>query len=439
MLARKLSPLLILLLVVGCTTATPHPGTMEEVWSGEASAGQERTRVLIRVSENAGHPSAEMTLADIGVSGWPASAVRRTGRQLTLEFPSDSGTQTMIFVPRGPSLEGRWTEPGRPDAARVSLERVRDAGSPREERLAIAGPAGVIGASMILPTGEGPFPGVVMLHGSGALPRDANRFAAEALARRGVAVIIFDKRGVSESQGELAGASFEDLAADAIAVAKVLDARDDITGVGFFGHSQGGWIAPLAAVRWGGAAFVITSAGPAVPPSRENQWDVVRSLRAVGAGAEAERKARAVIDLWHAGVRTSDWGPFDLALADLRFQPWFESSGIEAFAERRDPAFTRAYRAFMDYDPLPVLRALQVPMLSILAPEDESIDAVETERILADLIAEGRDIRIRLYPGYDHTMRRLGPGGVPLRWPAQPHDYHDGQADFIHQAVGRSE
>lgn len=68
---------------------------------------------------------------------------------------------------------------------------------------------------------------------------------------------------------------------------------------------------------------------------------------------------------------------------------------------------------------------------AILAPEDESIDAVETERILAGLIAQGRDIPVRLYPGCVHAMRRRGDGDGTLRWPAQPHDYHDGQADFI--------
>lgn len=436
MLVRNFT-FLLLLLVIGCATPAATPGATQEVWSGEASAGHERTRILIRVSAT-GEPRAELTLADVGVSGWPASAVRRSGRQLILDFPSDSGTQTMVLTPRGASMEGRWTESGRSEPALVSLQRVGDSAAPREQRLTLTGPAGEIGASLILPPGDGPFPGLVMVHGSGAQPRDANRFAAEALVRRGIAVIIFDKRGVGESEGELAGASFEDLAADAVAVARVLDARDDVAGVGFFGHSQGGWIAPLAAVRWGGAAFVITSAGPAVPPSREAHWDVVRSLRAGGAGDDAERAARTAIDLWHAGVRTSDWGPFDLALEELRTRPWFESSGIQAFAERPDAAFAHTYRAYMDHDPLPVLRALQVPMLSILAPEDESMDAVETERILAGLIAQGRDIRVRLYPGYDHAMRNRGAGGVPPRWPAQPPDYYDGQADFIHQAVDRS-
>lgn len=427
----------LLLFLIGCATQPPLSGGVEEVWQGDARAEGERTRVLIRIRDQDGRTEAELSLPDIGVSGWPASAVQRSRGGLVLVFPSDSGSQTMDLAGLGGSLEGSWTEVARAEPAWVSLRQVRDAARPREERLSVAGPAGAIGASLFLPPGEGPFPCVILLHGSGPEPRDANRFAAEALAQRGLAAVIFDKRGVGESGGELAGATFEDLADDAVAVARVLSARNEVAGIGFFGHSQGGWIAPLAATRWSDTAFVITSAGPAVPPTREAQWDVVRNLRAFDAGDQAEQRARAAIDLWHVGVRTSDWAAFDRDLAELRTQPWFGRSGLEAFAEHPSSAFADAYRAYMDFDPRPVLRTLQVPLMAILALEDESMDAVETEQILTAMIADGRDIRIKVYTGYDHAMRRRGAGDMSPRWPAQPGDYYDRQAEFIRQAIGR--
>ena len=84
----------------------------------------------------------------------------------------------------------------------------------------------------------------------------------------------------------------------------------------------------------------------------------------------------------------------------------------------------------MDYDPLPVLESLDVPLLSMLSPDDESIDAVETEAILRELKDAGRDIEIRLYPGYSHAMRRLG-----ARWPSMPEAYYRDQAAFIQRSV----
>ena len=74
-------------------------------------------------------------------------------------------------------------------------------------------------------------------------------------------------------------------------------------------------------------------------------------------------------------------------------------------------------------------------MLAILTPDDESIDAVETELILRALSSDGHDITLRTYPGYDHSMRKLGLEGRLLRWPEHPDDYFILQAQFIQDAM----
>jgi dienelactone hydrolase len=84
----------------------------------------------------------------------------------------------------------------------------------------------------------------------------------------------------------------------------------------------------------------------------------------------------------------------------------------------------------MDHDPIPPLKALDAPMLALLSPDDESIDAVETEGILRSLASSGNDIQITLYPGYDHGMRRLS-----ARWPSLPEGYYEDQTDFINRVV----
>jgi predicted dienelactone hydrolase len=59
----------------------------------------------------------------------------------------------------------------------------------------------LLGATLTLPTGTGPFPAVVLVHGSGPQDRDeplgANRVfrdLAEGLASKGVVVLRYDKR-----------------------------------------------------------------------------------------------------------------------------------------------------------------------------------------------------------------------------------------------------
>ncbi len=89
-------------------------------------------------------------------------------------------------------------------------------------------------------------PALVFIHGSGAQSREMYWGLGYLYAARGFAVLAYDKRGVGKSTGNWREASFEDLADDAVAGAKFLQARTDIAAnqIGFWGQSQGGWIAP---------------------------------------------------------------------------------------------------------------------------------------------------------------------------------------------------
>lgn len=409
---------------------TPFTG----LWSGRAHTAEETTRVELDVVCGEQECRAKMNLMDVGVRGWPAETVDAEADRLTVIVRADSGPQTLSLRYEDGRMTGEWRAPDHDEVAKVGLNRIESVADVQERRVTIDGPAGSLGASLILPEGSGPFPGVVFLHGSGGQPRDANRWAAHEMAKHGIASAIYDKRGVGESDGNYIGASLEDLARDGIAVAEYLLKQAAVDAVGFAGHSQGGWIGPLAAHLWAPTAFVISSAGPAVPPSRETHWPVIRAMRAAGANPADEAAARRLFDLWHDGLRSGDWAPFDQAFADAANEPWFDSSGIAWLRERPTGDNVRSYMAMMDYDPVPVLKSLEAPLLSLLSPDDESIDAVETEYILRDLAKTGRNIEIKTYPGYSHGMRRLG-----SRWPSLPDDYYLHQADFIKRSVSTSD
>ena len=419
--------LLNLLPALACANEAPFAG----LWGGRAHTAEETTRIELEVERGDEGWRARMNLLDIGVTGWPAESVDAGPDRLIVTVRADSGPQTLSLRYEDGRMTGEWQAPGYDEVASVSLDRFEAVADVREQRVTIEGPEGTLGASLVLPEGDGPFPGVVFLHGSGPQPRDASRWAAHQLAKQGIASLIYDKRGVGESEGDFIGASLEDLARDGIAAAEYLLEVAAVDAVGFAGHSQGGWIGPLAGHLWAPTAFVISSAGPAVPPSRETHWPVIRAMRATGASPADEAAARRLFDLWHDGLRSGDWGPFDEAFADAADEPWFDSSGITWLGERPTGDHVRSYVAMMDYDPVPVLESLDAPLLSLLSPDDESIDAVETEGILRGLAGAGRNIEIRMYPGYSHGMRRLG-----ARWPSPPDDYYRYQADFIKRSVG---
>ena len=128
-----------------------------------------------------------------------------------------------------------------------------------------------LAGTLVLPAGAGPFPVVILIHGSEPGRRTHPGYLATArlLGKRGVGALIWDKRGVGDSTGTYVEAP--DLgvpAADVIAWVDLLQDRGDVQpgGIGVLGWSQGGWIGPLAASLCQDISFVIAVSGPGVSP-----------------------------------------------------------------------------------------------------------------------------------------------------------------------------
>ncbi len=167
--------------------------------------------------------------------------------------------------------------------------------------------AGTLSGTLFLPPGEGPFPAVVFLAGSGD---ESYRTGWEGerrswfwpelqawFAERGHAVFIFDKPGIGRSEGDWRKESFDDRANNALAAVRALHSRPEIEPgrIGLLGHSQGGWIAVSAAARGpDDVAYVISLAGPAIGVRQQiiedtaNRWQCeerrVQGLRRAGLG-----------------------------------------------------------------------------------------------------------------------------------------------------------
>ena len=129
-----------------------------------------------------------------------------------------------------------------------------------------------------LPPGPGPFPGAVLVHGSGMSGRSDLRFLSQLLVARGIAVLSYDKRGVGDSGGVYSGVGVFNspqmiplLASDAAAGVEFLATRPEVdpARIGLVGGSQAGWIIPLAASLAPRAAFAVILSGPTVSVGRE--------------------------------------------------------------------------------------------------------------------------------------------------------------------------
>ena len=138
--------------------------------------------------------------------------------------------------------------------------RVRDDGSTADEGGYIeeavtlrAGESDATNGLLTLPEGEGPFPAVVMVHGSGPSDMDETAYAcapfrdiARGLARLGVASIRYDKYTYAHPENCMS-ADFtvdDEYTRDALDAAKLLAEDARIGDIYLLGHSQGAMLAP---------------------------------------------------------------------------------------------------------------------------------------------------------------------------------------------------
>jgi pimeloyl-ACP methyl ester carboxylesterase len=259
-------------------------------------------------------------------------------------------------------------------------------------------------------------PLVVMVHGSERTPALASPYAT-MLAAQGVRVFVYDKRGTGASGGEYTQ-NFELLAEDAVralAHARTLDAGR-YGRIGYFGGSQGGWVAPLAATR-ASADFVAIGFGLVVSPIEEDREQMIAEARSAGLGPDAleqiDRLSQATAALLKSHFATG-YEALDAIRRDPSTREWAdrivgEHSGAMLRTSNAD--LRRVGRArfdnleiMWDYDAAAVLERLNVPLLWVLAAEDREAPIERTRKVLSTLAARGKPIETWVFPHTDHGM-----------------------------------
>lgn len=270
---------------------------------------------------------------------------------------------------------------------------------------------------LMLPEGPGgPLPAFAMLHGSGSSSiREALTESfpfwldvADFLLAKGYAVLAFDKAGVGRSTGDWRTRSFEDRAEEAIAAIEYLRSRPEVDGsrIGLIGHSQGGYIAQLAAARAPTqVAFVISLAGPAVSVKEQILDDMEANWLCSGNPA------------WLAAARRAG---MQLVLGAYQLFSHVASIGYLS--------------RIINYDPGRDLERISQPMLAIFAENDRLVRADKNARLLETHLrrSSSRAWFIRKVPGANHFFRPSGfcggPSEQPWRW-----------ADGFWEALGAEE
>jgi pimeloyl-ACP methyl ester carboxylesterase len=327
--------------------------------------------------------------------GGPALYVP-TPTRLTIKF---SGTRAQII---DLDLKGRPSnrKPGA-DAVRIPI---------RQEEVTFKNGDVTLAGTLVTPPSKGKHPAVVYTHGGGPALREVYWGLGYFYAARGFVVLSYDKRGVGKSTGNWRAATFEQLADDAVAAAKFLQTRSEVNPrqIGFWGLSQGGWIAPLAASRFADAAFAIALSGGGLSPAETELFDTEYELMKAGYATNEIKDALAFQRLKNDIIVSKDkWDEYARARAIAKDKKWFRHQGIDVFGpEKKDDPFWAYMRGFYACDPALTLRASKAPLLAIFGELDTPEGVKAEVRAINQIMNQAgrRDYRVKVYPGAVHNL-----------------------------------
>lgn len=228
-------------------------------WEGIVAQKGRELRINVEFKSQADGLAATIDIPGLYISGYKLKKVSYQASKVHFELPLGSEPDIFDGAFDGKDISGNYSGRFYKEEVRSTIFRLwREKREPvryKQEEVTFRNGDTKLAATLSMPLGKGKHPVVVLLQGSGPQTRESYlRFFAELFARRGIATLIYDKRGTGASTGEIwykTGDRFDELAADALAGVQMLLTRTDIDRkkIGLWGLSQGGWLAPLAASR----------------------------------------------------------------------------------------------------------------------------------------------------------------------------------------------
>ena len=262
--------------------------------------------------------------------------------------------------------------------------------------------------TLTLPVGDGPFPAVVLVHGSGPEDRDETigpnkpfRDLAWGLASQGIAVLRYDKRTLvyGQKMKDMPNLTVqEETIDDALAAVALLHGTDKIDPARVFlaGHSLGGYLAPRIAAQTSDLAGIILLAGPARPLDVLMLEQVKYLLSLKSDLTDADREQLKTIEA--------------------------DAEALQNLTASTDPSKTylgipAAYWLDLkQYDPVAVAQTLTLPMLILQGERDYQVTMTDF-KLWQDGLAGHDNVTFISFPSLNHLF-------ISGEGPSTPDEYN---------------
>lgn len=428
---------------------TPSKGLPGEgfsgVWQGGLKVNIMELRLLFKLNGSGSEMKGTMDSMDQGAKDMPLDEVVSKGRSLHLEMRSIGGMYDGEMSEDGSEINGEWKQGGRTFPLKIMrLERAPDMSRsqdpkrpyPYNEQEVVFRNEGAfiqLAGTFTFPKSNGPHPAVVLISGSGPQDRDEALMGhrpflvlADHLTRNGIAVLRFDDRGVGKSKGKFSEATTEDFTTDALAAVAYLKTRNEVDNkrIGLAGHSEGGLIAPQAAVQSADVAFIVLLAGVGVPMDELLARQAADILRVMGGDDEsAEKQSEAQRKIF--GIVREKSGSPD---AEEKIRAVMEASMAEFSPEQRKAMgvtdvqiesqlkmiLSPWFRELLATDPRPTLEKVDCPVLAINGKKDVQVAWEENLNAIEASLKKGGNnaVQVVAYPELNHLFQKCDTGAL---------------------------
>lgn len=415
-----------------------------ETWTGTLKAGAREFPFQLRIFEDdAGERTAVLDSFAENMMGLPielaepdADEPRKFGFRLAISNAKYEGE----ISEDGDVIKGTWKQNGLElplEFKKIPIEETRVPSTKRPQtpkppfdyesvELTIPSPYDPdvkLAGTLTLPKGEGPFPLVIPISGSGPQDRDETIYGhkpffvlADHLAKHGIATFRYDERGIGKSTGDFANATSEDFARDVEAIIDNLkkDQRIDSRWIFLVGHSEGGYVAPMVASRRDDVAGIILLAGSGVP-GRQIVLDQTRRIAQAagadeGALADQETLLKTAFELIESGEVNDD------QFVDVLIEKTRERLPEDRREQFRIPPIAKVtlsqlnspwFRFFLDYDPATALSKVKVPVLVLFGDKDLQVHPDLNVPPIREALKNNHHpaTQVKILPGLNHLFQ----------------------------------
>ena len=399
---------LVLLLLLGVSFQvvgqTPAKG-FEGSWKGLLEAGEQKLRVALDVkrSETGAYTGKFISLDQNATI--PIDTIAVDNDKVRLEIKAAAIVYEGVLNKDRTELAGTFTQGGQPFPLTFKRGEQAAAAAPTPtpkpkpdysappdapytaEEVSVTTPGGfTLAGTLTLPKGASRskrVPAIVTITGSGPEDRDEDiglpgykpfRQIADALGRRGIAVLRMDDRGTGASGGTFKGATSADFAEDIRAGLAYLRTRPEIRAnrLGILGHSEGSIIAPMVAEKEPTLRAMVLLAGIAEPGRGALYYQMKNGIEHDAKLTPAERETKI------AGINKRIDA---MAAAD----PWM--------------------KFFFEYDPAATMRRVKTPVLILTGSRDQQAVPEQVPLMEAAFKAAGnKDVTARVLPDLNHLF-----------------------------------